>query len=126
MLKDPANPARQRAQLRVAECAFQLKGSPSLIAAVNPQDLEVDAERLYALSQAYRSEKKEAEMFLALNTLAQNYPVSKWTKKPDGGGNTIGWNSSARKRHQLPASPRYFPNGKYAFNCEWRIAWLAI
>jgi len=32
MLKDPANPARQRAQLRVAECRVQLKGSPSLIA----------------------------------------------------------------------------------------------
>ncbi|PYU37216.1 MAG: hypothetical protein DMG53_28745, partial [Acidobacteria bacterium] len=30
MLKDPANPARQRAQLRVAECRVQLKGSPSL------------------------------------------------------------------------------------------------
>jgi len=36
---------------------------------------------LYALSQAYRSDKKEAEMFLALNTLAQNYPVSKWTEE---------------------------------------------
>src|SRR5213595_985525 len=81
MLKDPANPARQRAQLRVAESRVQLKGSPSLIAAVKPPDLEVDAERLYALSQAYRSEKKEAEMFLALNTLAQNYPVSKWTEE---------------------------------------------
>src|SRR6266436_8303612 len=74
----PRNPARQRAQLRVVECRVQLKGSPSLIAALKPPDLEVDAERLYALSQAYRSDKKEAEMFLALNTLAQNYPVSKW------------------------------------------------
>jgi len=48
MLKDPANPARQRAQLRVAECRVQLKGSPSLIAALKSPDLEVDAERLYA------------------------------------------------------------------------------
>jgi len=31
-----------------------------------PPDLEVDAERLYALSQAYRNDKKEAEMFTAL------------------------------------------------------------
>src|SRR5690348_8250171 len=32
MLKDPANPVRQRAQLRIAECRVQPKGSPSLIA----------------------------------------------------------------------------------------------
>jgi len=41
---------RQRAQLRVAECRVQLKGSPSLIAALNPPDLEVDAERLRLVS----------------------------------------------------------------------------
>src|SRR5713226_8652448 len=33
-LKDPANPARQRAQLRIAQCRVQLKGSPSLIASL--------------------------------------------------------------------------------------------
>src|SRR5260370_34884498 len=81
MLKDPATPARQRAQLRMAECRVQSKGSPSLIAAVKTPDPEVDAERLYALSQAYRSAKKETEMFSALNTLAQNYPVSKWNEE---------------------------------------------
>src|SRR5437660_2393079 len=88
MVKDPANPTRQRAQLRVAECRFQLKGSPSLIAAVKPPDLEVDAERLYALSQAYRSAKKEAEMFSALNMLAKNYPMSKWNEE----GLIAAWN----------------------------------
>jgi len=29
MVKDPANPTRQRAQLRVAECRVQSKGAPS-------------------------------------------------------------------------------------------------
>jgi len=66
MLKDPENPTRQRAQLRVAQCRVQSKGSPSLIAALKTPDLEVDAERLYALSQAYRNDKREAEMFTAL------------------------------------------------------------
>jgi len=38
-------------------------------------------------------------MFLALNTLAQNYPVSKWTEEGlMAAGITIGWNSIARKR----------------------------
>jgi len=80
MLKDPANPVRQRAQLRAAECRVQKKGSPSLIASLKTPDLDVDAERLYALSQAYRAAKKETEMFNALNSLAQTYPVSKWNE----------------------------------------------
>ena len=127
MLKDPANPVRQRAQLRVAECRVQLKGSPALIAAVQTPDIEVDAERLYALSQAYRTAKKEAEMFNALNTLAQSYPVSKWNEDGLMAAGNYHWVELEREK----AAEAYqrvldsFPNGKYAFNCEWRIAWVA-
>ena len=127
MLKDPANPARQRAQLRVAECRVQLKGSPSLIAAVKTPDLEVDAERLYALSQAYRFAKKEAEMFSALNMLAKNYPMSKWNEEGLMAAGNYHWVELEREKaviayqHVLDS----FPNGKYAFGCEWRIAWVA-
>jgi soluble lytic murein transglycosylase len=127
MLKDPGNPARQRAQLRVAECRVQLKGAPSLIAAVNTPDLEVDAERLYALSQAYRSAKREAEMFLALNTLTQNYPVSKWTEEGLMAAANYHWVELERTKAVVNYQRVLdtFPNGKYAFNCEWRIAWVA-
>ena len=127
MLKDPANPVRQRAQLRVAKCRVQLKGSPALIAAVQTPDIEVDAERLYALSQAYRTAKKEAEMFNALNTLAQSYPVSKWNEDGLMAAGNYHWVELEREK----AAEAYqrvldsFPNGKYAFNCEWRIAWVA-
>ena len=127
MLKDPANPVRQRAQLRVAECRVQLKGSPTLIAAVKTPDLEVDAERLYALSQAYRTSKKEAEMFTALNTLAQSYPVSKWNEDGLMAAGNYHWVELEREKAAV-AYQRVldsFPNGKYAFNCEWRIAWVA-
>lgn len=127
MLKDPANPARQRAQLRVAECRVQLKGSPSLIAAVKTPDSEVDAERLYALSQAYRSAKKEAEMFSALNTLAQNYPASKWNEEGLMAAANYHWVELERSKAVINYQRVLdtFPNGKYAFNCEWRIAWVA-
>jgi soluble lytic murein transglycosylase len=127
MLKDPTNPVRQRAQLRVAECRVQLKGSPTLIAAVQTPDIEVDAERLYALSQAYRTAKKETEMFNALNTLAQSYPVSKWNEDGLMAAGNYHWVELEREK----AAEAYqrvldsFPNGKYAFNCEWRIAWVA-
>jgi soluble lytic murein transglycosylase len=127
MLKDPANPKRQRAELRVAECRVQLKGSPSLIAAVKTPDLDVDAERLYALSQAYRTEKREAEMFTALNALAKNYPESKWNEEGLMAAANYHWveleRSLAVINYQRVLDA--FPNGKNAFNCEWRIAWVA-
>jgi soluble lytic murein transglycosylase len=128
MLKDPANPTRQRAQLRVAECRVQLKGSPSLIASLKTPDLEVDAERLYALSQAYRTEKKESEMFAALNALAQNYPLSKWNEEGLMAAGNYHWVELEREK-AVVAYQRVldtFPNGKNAYNCEWRIAWVAF
>jgi soluble lytic murein transglycosylase len=127
MLKDPVNPTRQRAQLRVAECRVQLKGAPSLIAAVKTPDLEVDAERLYALSQAYRSAKKETEMFAALNTLAQNYPVSRWNEEGLMAAANYHWVELERSKAVINYQRVLdtFPNGKYAFSCEWRIAWVS-
>jgi len=127
MLKDPANPTRQRAQLRVAECRVQLKGAPSLIGSLKTPDLDVDAERLYALSQAYRNDKKESDMFAALNALAQNYPVSKWNEEGLMAAGNYHWVELEREK----AAEAYqrvldtFPNGRNAFNCEWRIAWVA-
>jgi peptidoglycan lytic transglycosylase len=127
MLKDPANPVRQRAQLRIAECRVQPKGSPSLIASLKTPDLDVDAERLYALSQAYRTAKKEAEMFNTLNALTQTYPVSKWNEDGLMAAGNYHWVQLEREK----AAEAYqrvldsFPNSKHAFNCEWRIAWVA-
>ena len=127
MLKDPANPTRQRAQLRVAQCRVQLKGSPSLIAAVNTSDLDVDAERLLALSQAYRTAKKESEMLASLGTLAQKYPVSKWNEDGLMAAGNYFWVELDRAKavgyYQRVLDT--FPNGRHAYNCEWRIAWVA-
>jgi soluble lytic murein transglycosylase len=127
MLKDPANPTRQHAQLRVAECRVQPKGSPVPIASLKTPDAEIDAERLYALSQAYRTAKKEAEMFSALNTLAQNYPLSKWNEEGLMAAGNYDWVDLNRTKATVDYQRVLdsFPNGKYAFNCEWRIAWVA-
>jgi soluble lytic murein transglycosylase len=127
MLKDPANPVRQRAQLRVAECKVRLKGSPSLMASLKTPDLDVDAERLYALSQAYRDAKKETEMFNALNTLAQTYPVSKWNEDGLMAAGNYHWVELEREKAVIAYQRALdsFPNGRHAYNCEWRIAWVA-
>ena len=126
MLKDPENPARQLAQLRIAECRIQPKGSPSVIAAVKTTAPEVDAERLYALSQAYRTAKKESEMFTAIEQALQKYPQSKWAEESLMAAGNYYWVGLDRTR----AAGYYqrvldqFPSGKNAFNAEWRVAWV--
>ena len=60
MLKDPGNPTRQHALVLSAECRQHPKAAPSLLAHLDLSDPEADAERLYLLSQAYRSEKNES------------------------------------------------------------------
>ena len=127
MLKDPANPHRQLAQLRIAEARVQLKGPASLVASLALPDFDVDAERLYALSQIYRSDKKESEMLAAIEQLAQKYPASKWTEEALMAAGNYFWVDLNRNRAgaYYQRSLDNFPAGKYAFNCEWRIAWVA-
>ncbi|GAC1623036.1 MAG: tetratricopeptide repeat protein [Candidatus Acidiferrum sp.] len=127
ILRDPANPVRQHAQLRVAQSRFQLKGSASLFSSLKVTDPEVEAERLYALSQAFRADKKEAEMLSAIEEIVQKFPRSRWAEE--------GLMSAANYFWVLLDRPRAvgyyqrvldnFPGGKNAFNAEWRIAWVA-
>jgi soluble lytic murein transglycosylase len=127
MLHDPANPNRQLAELRVAQTRLQLKGSPKLLASLKTPDFEVDAERLYALSQAYRSDKKPSEMFATLNELTQKYPLSKWNEEGFMAAGNYYWVDLDRNK----AASYYqrildtFPSGRNAFNAEWRVAWVA-
>jgi soluble lytic murein transglycosylase len=127
MLRDPANPHRQLAQLRLAQARVQLKGPSSLVASLAITDFDVDAERLYALSQIYRSDKKETEMLSSIEQLAQKYPMSKWTEEGLMAAGNYYWvdldrNKAAAYYQRLLDT---FPSGKYTFNCEWRVAWVA-
>jgi soluble lytic murein transglycosylase len=127
MLKDPQNPNRQLAELRVAQARVQAKGSAKLVASLRTPDFEVDAERLYVLSQFYRSEKKFDDMFATLNDLTQKYPLSKWNEEGLMAAGNYYWVGLDRNR----AASYYqrvvdaFPSGKNAFNAEWRAAWVA-
>ena len=127
MLKDPANPNRQLAELRVAECRVQLKASPKLVADLKTADFDVDAERLYELSQLYRSAKKPDEMFASLSELTQRYPLSKWNEEGLMAAGNYFWvdldRTKAATYYQRVVDT--FPSGKNAFNAEWRRAWVA-
>jgi soluble lytic murein transglycosylase len=127
MLREPTNPTRQLAQVRIAQCRIQLKSSPSLLAKVATPDSAVDAERLYALSQAYRTDKKETEMFAAIDQLEEKYPQSRWAEDGLMAEGNYEWvlldRSKAAGYYQRILDN--FPAGKNAYNAEWRIAWVA-
>ena len=127
MLQDPANVAKQRAQLRIAQCRVQLKGSMSLLASLNTPDPEVDAERLFALSQVQRSAKNETAMFASIDQLTQKYSQSKWAEEAFMQAGNYYWVLLDRPK----AAAYYqkvldvFPGGKNDYNAEWRVAWVA-
>ena len=127
MLHEPDNQHRQLAQLRVAEARVQLKGPASLVSSLALPDFDVDAERLYALSQIYRTDKKENEMLSAIEQLAQKYPASKWTEDALMAGGNYFWVDLNRDKgatwYQRVLDN--FPSGKNTFNCQWRVAWVA-
>jgi len=127
MLKDPTNKARQHAQLRLAQCKVQLKGSLSLLSSLKTSDPEVDAERLFALSQYQRTAKNEGAMFASLADLFQKYPQSKWAEEGYMQAGNYYWvlldRPKAASYYQKVLDA--FPEGKDAYNAEWRVAWVA-
>ncbi len=127
ILKDPENPTRQRALVRIAECRQHPKPSIKLLVSLNVSDPEADAERLYTLSQDYRSEKNPGEMFAAIEKIWEKYPQSRWAEDALMAGGNYYW----VELHRDKAVSYYqrildaFPAGKDAYNAEWRIAWVA-
>jgi soluble lytic murein transglycosylase len=128
MLRAPVNPVRQRAELRIAQCRVELRASPSAIASVATPDAGVDAERLYVLSQAWRSAKHDDKMFAAIDTLLAKYPSSPWAEEAFMAEGNYYWVQLDRQR----AASYYqklldaFPAGKNVYNAEWRVAWVAF
>jgi len=127
MLHEPANPVRQRAQLRIAQCRVQLKSPVSLISSLSPTDPDVDADRLYALSQFERTAKNESAMLSAIEQIVQKYPQSHWADDALMAAGNYYWVNLDRNK----AAQYYqrvldtYPNSKNDFNAEWRIAWVA-
>ena len=127
MLREPTNPARQRALLRAAQCKVQLKASMSLISSLATPDPEVDAERLFALSQFQRSAKNEPAMLATIENLGQKYPHSKWAEEGYMQAGNYYWveldRTKAASYYQRVVDVN--PDGKNVYNAEWRIAWVA-
>jgi soluble lytic murein transglycosylase len=127
MLKDSANPTRQRALVRAAESRQHPKAAPNLLAHLELSDPEADAERLYALSQAYRSDKNETEMLTSIEKVAGKYPQSHWAEEALMATGNYYWVLLNRTQasHYYERVLENFPGDKNAYSAEWRIAWVA-
>jgi soluble lytic murein transglycosylase len=127
MLRDPANPIRQRALVRAAECRQHPKAASYLLAKLDTSDPEANAERLYYLSQAYRSDKNETEMLTAIEQIADKYPQSHWNEDGLMAAGNYYWMELDRAKagHYYERVLEAFPGGKDAYAAEWHVAWIA-
>ncbi len=129
--------ARDRASLRVAEANAQLGGGPAALATLTVTDPDVDAELLFALSQAYRSAQGRVlccgrsnpspEMFQVIEQLAAKYPQNSWTAEGLYAAGNYYW-ATLDRDHAVQFYQRMlaaFPTGPNANVARWRIAWTA-
>jgi len=119
--------AHDRATLRLAQVQVQLGGSASALESLSLADPELDAERLYSLSQVQRTAKVEADMVAAVERVVSGHPQSPWAEEALFSAANFYWVNVDRAR----ASEYYqrilaaFPAGKYATTAQWRLAWTA-
>jgi soluble lytic murein transglycosylase len=118
---------RERADLRVAQCDSQSGNGPELLTAVELSDPELDAERTFAVSQAYRSQNLEPQMLDQVEQLVKRHPQSPWVE--DGlfaTGNYYWVNLDRDKAAEFyRRTLDLFPDGKNSQQASWRIAWTA-
>jgi soluble lytic murein transglycosylase len=105
----------------------QLKQPLTVVASLVTANPEVDAERLFLLSQLQRAAKNEPAMLATIEDLGKKYPQSKWTEEGYMQAGNYYWVQLDRNR-----AAGYYqkvlgvnPNGKNDYNAEWRVAWVA-
>ena len=119
---------RERAQLRVVECGVELGGEPDEMAALPISDPDVDAERLEALAEYYRSQQQEPQMIAAVEGVISRAPASHWAESALFLGGNYYWVQLERDQ----ASSYYrrleenFPMSTNAATAQWRVAWTAV
>ena len=118
---------RELVQLRLAQCRVGLGAGPDAFTSLAISDTEVDAERLYSLSQVYRSQKREPEMLAAVEQTAARSPQSRWTEQAFFSTGNYYW-----VQLDLDHAGQFyrrvvqdFPGGSTTTIADWRVAWQA-
>jgi soluble lytic murein transglycosylase len=117
----------QRADLRIVQSEVELGGKIEQLSEISLTDPELDAERIFSLEQAHRTQKLEMQMLDDVNQLVKRYPQSSWTADALFGAGNFYWVNLDRARATdfYRRSLDISPDGKNAPNAEWRVAWTA-
>ncbi|HLW82598.1 MAG TPA: transglycosylase SLT domain-containing protein [Candidatus Acidoferrales bacterium] len=120
-------PDEDLAQLHIADCKAELYADPAPLLSMKFQEPDIDAERLYYLSQAYRWTNDEPNMLAALAQAQQRAPDSIWTERTLFAVGNYYWvnlnRDKAAAEYQQVAEK--FPENDDAINAAWRVAWAA-
>ena len=110
-----------------AQAATQSGGGPQPLIDLQLTNSDLDAERLYRLSQAQRHVETAPDMFATIEKLATLYPTSPWTEQALFAAGDYNWvnldRDKAAEYYQRTVSA--FPAGRDAMTAQWRIAWIA-
>jgi len=117
----------QRADLRIVQCEVELGGRLEQLNEISLTDPELDAERIFSMEQAHRTQKLETQLLDDVDQLVKRYPQSSWTADALFGTGNFYWVNldRARAAEFYRRSLAISPDGKNAFNAEWRLAWTA-
>jgi soluble lytic murein transglycosylase len=117
----------QRADLRIVQCEVELGGKLEQLSEISVTDPELDAERIFSIAQAHRTQKLEAQLLEDVDQLVKRYPQSPWTADAMFGAGNFYWVNMDRARAAefYRRSLDISPDGKNAPNAEWRLAWIA-
>jgi len=126
LVKGPSDLEYERVKMRAGECRVQLGAPLAALASLELRFPEVDAERLYRVSQFQRAKKQDYEMFATVDQLAARYPQSPWTEEALFATGNYFWVNldRARAASYYGRAAEQFPNGRNARNAHWRTAWI--
>jgi soluble lytic murein transglycosylase len=113
--------------LRVAQCNAQIGSRAEGLASLTLTDPDLEAERLYSISQVRRTEKNESEMLALTEQLSLQHPSSMWTEEALFAAGNYFWVNLDRD-HAVSYYQRAldaFPASKDAVVATWRVAWTA-
>lgn len=116
----------EHAALRIAECKAASLSGPNAYANLSFSDPDAEAERLYSLSQEYRSQKREQEMLDTVKQIEQRFPQNHWTEEADFATGNYYWSTIDRTNavNYYRKVATNFPDEKNGPLAAWRALWM--
>jgi soluble lytic murein transglycosylase len=118
---------RDHAEVRIAQSGVGLGASLSALANLTVSDPDADAERLYWIASADRTQQKETDMLAAVEGAASRAPASRWTEQALFMVGNYFWVQLDRDRaaSYYARVDNNFPGSTDAPAANWRVAWRA-